>query len=707
MRAVILQEDITAAENFLAEYLTEAVPEASFQVGSAMRDLAVKAFAHIFAFLRGEGAHIADMLSLQRISQDSTISTGTESSDVKQMVDEILSNWFISRNTGSYARITAQFHFTQRATVTIRNDTKFWRSSTLVFYLDTNNSTYVVTGDAMRPVYDTRGRLVDYIVDIPLRAARPGSSYNLSAGRFIKIDTPAGIPYLSYVSHTDDVADGRDTESTADFIARAQTAISVRNLINNRSIDALLQERFTQLLSTLTIGMGEPEMIRDRRVETGAHIELHIGGHYDTYLEMPSGSYEENGMVGGLFQRPDGIAMVFRDPQLTYDQAKTFLSLGVQPGYVLYLTSGIVSSPRGYTIHIVEDHQLMVSEATPFTEASDELTTNAVSYSIGWLSPSFRNINFGTIPTPVYERTATVSSSATYEHVTAGTSRRMSTPGTLYLSGRPVLDITEVEITNPTAGDPLIDPTTGTIRFPNRTNLPPIIGSAVGTSEYQVRVLNPEKSQSAEAVTAVNVGYYTNTDVFDGMNLRVRYLTLPTFTEIHTYARQQYDRVLSANHLIRSRHPIWISAMVPIRYKPTATSSSSFEGMQTAVSDMINSFDMNDYLDMSDIMTTLRDNYAQVGTVFPFEITYDLHMPDGQVVKFATTDIVSIRMTDTNGVYITNSDDIEVPAELTHKGITSISTGTDLDEYYTLLGISDRTVTYKCRPELITVYLRG
>jgi hypothetical protein len=707
MRAVISQEDITAAETFLAEYLTEAVPEASFQVGSAVRDLAVKAFAHIFAFLRGESGHIADMLSLQRIAQDTSIASGTESADVKQMVDEILSNWFISRNSGIYARMTAQFHFAQRATVTLRNDTKFWRSSTLAFYLDTNNSTYVVTGDAMRPVYDTRGRLVDYIVDIPLRASRAGASYNIPAGRFIKIETPAGIPYLSYVSHTDDVSSGRETETTSEFISRAQTAITVRNMVNNRSIDAVLQNEFTQILSTLTIGMGEAEMIRDRRVETGAHLELHLGGHYDTYLEMPSGSYEENGMIGGLFQRPDGIAMAFRDPQLTYDQGKTFTSLGIQPGYVLYLTEGIVGSPRGYTIHIVEEHQLMVSEATPFTQASDELTTNAVEYSIGWLSPSFNNVNFGSVPVPIFQRVATVSSSSTYAHVTAGTSRRLSSPGVLYLSGRPVLDVTNVEVTNPSAGDPLIDPTTGTIRFPNRTNLPPVIGSAVGTSEYQVQVLNPEKSQSAETVTAVTVGYYTNPIVFDGKNLRVRYMTLPTFTDIHTFARRQYDRVLAANHLIRSRHPVWISAMVPIRYKPTATNTATFEGMQTAVSDMINSFDMNDYLDMSDIMTTLRDNYTQVGTVFPFEITYDLHMPDGQVVKFATADIVSIRMTDTNGVYLTNSDEIVVPTELIDKGITSIATGTDLDAYYRLLGISDRTVTYKCRPELVTVYLRG
>jgi hypothetical protein len=655
------------------------------------------------------------MQSIQLLQATSTVSSGVESTDISQMADEILSNWFISRNSGSYARVLAQLHFSQRATVTIRNDTRFWRTLGLAFYIDTAGGNYVISGDSMRPVYDTRGRLVDYVVDVPMRSALVGEAYNVTPGRFVKVDSPSGIPYLSYVSHVDNVKDGRKVENTSEFITRAQTAISVRNLINNRSIDAVLQDQFTDILSTLTIGMGEPEMLRDKRVEAGAHLELHVGGHYDTYVELPEMIQEDNGIVGGLFQRPDGKAMVFRDPHLTYpvtngDHGKTFTSLGVQPGHILFVLSGISGCPRGYQIQSVEDHQLTVSEATPFTQASDELATNALEYSIGWLSPTFDQIEF---VTSEYTRIAAVSVYSDLSAVTAGTSRRLSSPGMIYLSGKPILDILNVELTNPPTGNALIDATSGTIKFPNRTNLPPVIGSAVGTSQFQIQVLNPEKSQSAEAVVAVNVGYYDDQTVFDTYNLRVRYKTPSSFQSIHNYARLEYDRVLSANHLIRSRHPIWISAMIPIRYKPTVTASATFEDMQTTVANLINGFDMNDYLDMSDIMSALRSGYSQVGTVFPFELTYDLHMPDGQVVKFSTSDIVSIRVTSTNGVSLTNTDEIMVPTELAvpvsagGPGITQISTGAELDEFFRHEGISDRTVVYKSRPDLITVYLRS
>lgn len=713
MRINISTDDILAAETFLAEYLTEAVPEGSFQPGSALRDLAVKAFANIFAFLRGEVAHVSSMQSLKKVREEADTSGTLDSPDVSQMVDEILSNWFVSRNPGTFARMTAQIHFTQRATVTLRSDTKFWRTPSLVFYLDTVDGSLVIPSDSMRPVYDTKGRLIDYVADIPLKAARTGDSYNIAAGRFTRVDSPSGIPYLSYVNHTEGSSDGALVETTTDMIERAQNVITVRNLINNRSIDTVLQNEFPDIWTTLTVGMGESEMLRDKRLEVAEHIELHVGGHYDTYVEMPEGVKEENGIVGGLFPRPDGKAMVFRDPHLTYDgTAKTFPVLGVQPGHVLYIRSGIIGSPRGYIIQGVFDHELHVSEATPFTQASDELATNAVEYSIGWLSPTFDNINFETLPTYSFVRTAAVSTDADLAFVTAGTSRRLRTSGGIYLSGNPVLDILSVELTNPDTADPFKDPTSGTIKFQNRTNLPPIQGSVVGTSQYQVTVLNPEKSQSAEAVIGINVGYYDpNTGLvssaFDDRNLRVRYRTLPGFMSVHNYTKNIADRVLAANHLVRARHNVWISAMIPVRYKPTVAASASFEEIQTKISAFINAFDSNDYLDMSDLMTELRINYNQISTVFPFDITYALNLPDGQVAEFTTTDIVSILMTDTNGVTLTNGDEIVVPAALQSKGITSITTSNDLLELYNYSGISDRTVVYRSRPELITVYLRS
>lgn len=704
---VIKQDDIQSAIDFLTEYLTEQVPEATFTDGSALRDLMIKAFAPMYAFLRSEIDRSAILQSISRIQTELANGSTSEldTADISQAVDAVLSNWFITRSGGARSTGTAQLHFTRRTSIVIRRDMKLWRSTTLAFYPDITSDTFVIAENQLRPTYDTRGRLVDYVGNIPIIAARVGDLYDFDAGRFLRVEVTGGLPFFSYAEHQQLVTGGLSTESSEEFLDRAQSAITVRNLINNRSIDTVINEQAPESSNILTIGMGEPEMVRDIRTEISPAIPLHIGGHYDTYLDLPETQIEENGTVGGLFARPDGIANVFRDPQLTYDLLRDFTTLGVEAGHILYIVSGITGAPRGFPITSVTDHAIYVSENCPFDEASDELDTNAVEYSIGWFSPSFSEVDLE--GTSVYSRIATASTNALYSTIPAGTSRKISEPGAIILSGNPVQDVISVEVTDP-APSALVDPSTGTLRFTTRVNTTPIAGSVIGTSQYQVDCINPSKGQSLEGVVFIRVGPITTPTLYDGKNLRVSYRTSRTFATLQTLVSSYVERVVAANHLIKARTPIWINVDIPYRLKPTATDVITTSTAQSAISDHINEFDPNDDLDMSDLATVFRDTYPDtVGTVFPFTIEYDLHAPDGQVLQFETTDIVSIFLRSTNGVTLMNSGDIVVPDELIAKGITSISTESDLNNLYAYYGISDRTVTYKTRPELITFTLRG
>jgi hypothetical protein len=707
MEIQLSQTDLQNAETFLTQYMSEKVPSASFEEGSAVRDFAIKAFAYLFAYLRGEIDLSRTLQSLQKIKE--YLAEKDETLDTAQATDELMSNWFISRNQGFKTQMTAQMHFTEKAAIIVRRDTKFWRTNTLAFYPNIDGDSIIISQNQLRPVFDVRGRLIDYIGDIPLVASRPGLVYDFDPGRFVRVEAAGGIPYFSYAEHQEAARGGGNLESSQELIDRADTAISVRNLINNRSCDVVLQNNFSDVTDTLTVGMGETEMVRDKRTEVARHMQLHIGGCYDTYLGLPLTRVEENGTVGGFFPRPDNIVNTFRDPKLTYDLGNTFTSLGIQVGHILYIRSGIIGAPRGFQIIRVEDHSLYVSEAAPFPEASDELDLNTVVYSIGWLSPSFNEINFDPLGSE-YIRTSQISSDPAYSYITCGTSRRIGIPGAIMLSGRPIQELINVELTNPDSGgsyNKFIDPSTGTVKFPYRVNTSPIEGSVLGTSQFQLDVLNPEKSQSAEAVNFIKVGYLTDLSVFDGKNLRVVYQSLSNFTAIHNYVKNYNVRVQAANHLLRGRHPIWISLELPFRYKPTASEVINETEAKQILSDHINNFDPNDNLDMSDLATVFRNNFSMVGTVFPFMIYYSLYMPDGQVLQFVTSDIVSIFMSDTNGVAIENSGDLVVPAELIDAGITSIFQAQHLRDWYALMGISDRTVVYRSSPSLISFVLRG
>jgi len=702
---IITQDDLDAAEAFLVEYLSEKVPDASFERGSAMRDFAVNAFTYIFAYMKYEVDFSRMRQSLLRIQEL------TDADDISQAADELLSNWFISRKGGQLARLTARLHFLERRTYTLDLSTKFWRTSTLAFYIDATADPYVVTNDMLYPVYDTSGELVDYVVDVPLKAGRTGVGYNIDPGTFIRVDFPGGMQFFTYAEHLTQSSGGAGVESTEELLDRAQTTITVRNLINNRSCDTVLQQQFPEILETLTIGMGEPEMVRDRRTEIASHITLHTGGHYDTYLELPLETVEDSGTVGGYFARPDGVANIFRDPLLTYGDGTpgsavpfTDPTINLESGDVIYILDGILGSPRAFTIVSVSDHELEVSSAVPFTEASDE-TGNTVLYSAGAIGPSFDD--------KIASRNAQASTDPLHTDVPVGTSRHIKSPGKIVLSGRPVQDIEWVEITDPPAFmSQIIDPTSQTIIFPNRVNATPVGPMAEPIlNQYQVSVRNPTKSQSSLMVTEINVGFgppAPDPSYFDGYNLRVVYRTLSGFPNIHAYTENEEYRVLAANHLARARHPVWIEANIPYKIKPTMSGSTvDEEAASRLLADYINSFDPNDDLDMNDLATQFRQAYDVVGNVSPFTIYYDFHAPDGQVVRFATSSIVSIFITDTNGVSVENSSDIVVPQSLVDQGYTEIDGADALNAWYDLLGVSDRTIKYRSAESYISFVRQG
>jgi len=684
----ITQSDLNDAENFLTQYMTEKVPEASFEKGSATRDILVKGFTYLYAYIRGEVDFVTARQSLLRIQSELT-----DADDISQAVDEILSNFFVSRKDGDKSRVNVRLHFTETRAYTISLAAKFYRTSSLAFSIDSSDDPYVIAEDSLFPVFDNRGVLIDYIAEVGMKAAKIGTTYNIEPGTFVRIQVPGGLPYFSYAENTEKASDGLDVESSTDLVARAPTAISVRNLVNNRSIDVTLQEQFPAIKDTLSIGMGEPEMRRDVRNEFAPHITLHVGGHYDTYVDLPLVQVEENGTIGGYFARPDRVVNVFRDPAFTIDAGQTFDAvLGIVPGNILYVVSGILDSPRAYQITRVTDHELEVSESSPFTEASDELDPNLVNYSIGNLSPGFDNL--------VAPRNAAASVGS--PDIPFGTSRHIQASGKILLSGRPVQQISRVELTDPDGTmTPFIDTGTGTVMFYNQTNSDPLAPPTAQYAQYQTLIHNPSKAQSMDQVFEVNVGFLTDATWADGFNLRVSYLTPSGFEAIDEYVKSRDVRILAANHLMRVRHPTWIEMVVEYRMKATVGTLLDVVAAAQTVSDFVNTFNPQDDLDTSDIATILRTTYPDIGAVYPLTIYYRFYSPDGQMVYFSTTDIISIFMDTAHpGVTFLNPGDV-------YSGSIPMITAADLRTYYNGLGVSDRTVQYRTTANMITFVLKA
>ncbi len=101
-----------------------------------------------------------------------------------------------------------------------------------------------------------------WYVDVDLVAGSKGSQYNLDSGSLLYFSNfdpfflNGEINYLSQVSS--------DSETNLQFIERARSAISTRNLINIPSIDSNLRSQFNFLNRVYPVTAGDPELYRDQ-----------------------------------------------------------------------------------------------------------------------------------------------------------------------------------------------------------------------------------------------------------------------------------------------------------------------------------------------------------------------------------------------------------------------------------------------------------
>lgn len=665
----VTNADVLEAANFLQTFLQEKIPDGDFTPGTPTYDFAIQSVSYIFAYLRKKATVIRNRQSLLTLVQL------PDEESVIDAADAILANVFRTRNGGTRANGQVVIHFSQRTDVIVPQNARFFRTPSLVYYPDTSQDIFIPAAQ-LTPNRGPDGRIVDYSIRVSVVAARVGPEYNQAAGRFVGFDQ--FNPYATFVEHTVAFDTGFGTQSTAEFIQESATAMSLRALINERSNDATLNEVFPEIQKIVTVEYGDPEMVRDIISEIASGIRLHVGGHMDIFVRTALLEVTDEGVIGELYARPDERNIVFRDTT-GFRNYLTGVGLTggqpVVPGDVLILGAGIPETPFSYVIRRVGADFLEISERTPFSTATDEQTAPpALTFTIGDNYPLFNN-----------KQSSTTSAGVL-------TSRRISAPNQLMLSGRPAYKIKKVDVFSaPASLDPYKDPITGELVFTvqSSTDLT-TVPTAGDDLKFRVRVLNPGESQSAKATTMIEVGW-PGVDL-STLTARVTYDTLTSFDQIDTYVRSSRNRVGAANVLPRAFHPLYLAfnipyslSIVPNPFVQNAVQPLDEEAMSRSIAAFINGYRSLNVLDQSLIATQVRLISDAVAAVYPFVLQYDLLAPDGRIYHFETTDRVTLQPSPSNGARLLNPTDFGLPA-----------TGyeADLQAQLTDAGISDRVVRY-------------
>jgi len=682
----INERDVEESAQLLRDVLTtrsqQRGTDNDYSEGSVLGGTLVDGHATAFALLRNQAREIKYRLSLRDIQKL------PDAESVRDAADAILSNFYRTRDPGRFAKGAATLHFTQRVDALIPRRTRFFKTTQLVFYID-SDADILVSANDLRPNIDANGRVIDYVIQVNLTAARVGTAYNQPAGRFVAVDPFS--PFFSFAENVAAFAFGDDLQSTAAFIATSENALSLRAIVNARSNDSLLRgELFPEIQTLLTVNYGDPEMQRDIASDPATGVELHVGGHADLYVRLQTQEVVERVVVQELTPRPDGLVTILRDPA---PPSGSFIAAGVVPGDVLVLVSGTPNAPFEYVVRGVRANELEISARVPFEIATDEQTpVPAIEYTVGNNYPAFDN------------------KGANGPLNTITTSRSIAEFNRAMLPGAPVYRVKQIEVLNaPPTLDPYRDPVTGNVVFTDRRNEAvvgvPTPGSVLG---YRVVCKNPLEAQSQRAVTLVEIGW----PAFDfvGLTLEVTYETVVGFGPIADYVKDDFNRTLGADPLVRAFHPIYLSFSLPYRarivprntldvFNAAGTLTVDTDAVQQALVDYVVATPFGTRPDAGGLGQAAKDADGNIAATYPFTINYALLAPDGRVYRYATDDIVSVVPDGvTTSARLLNPEDFGLPA-----------TG-----YYAALarqlarqGVSDRTVRYLAVADEVALEQRG
>ena len=212
--------------------------------------------------------------SLQQIEVDPTIADATT-------VDDVLSNWGITRVAGTQAKGEVTIVVSKSTSVTIAEGAVF-EANGISFvsdasYSSTSNSAGVATENdrLMTQMADGNWEFTIFVT-----AVDAGSIAKLTANTVIIPDSAVTNYVTSFV--TSDFSGGVDTETNTELLNKLQDGLAVKAISNRVNMRALVRS-LPQFLSTTNqsiVGYGDAEMLRDQH----SIFPISYGGRVDWYI---------------------------------------------------------------------------------------------------------------------------------------------------------------------------------------------------------------------------------------------------------------------------------------------------------------------------------------------------------------------------------------------------------------------------------------
>ena len=264
---------IDQAEEYLRTMLVEEYPSLDAGEGRVIRTHVINIAAILHAVNRQDFDNLRRSFSPLEITADPDLAD-------PDIVDAVYANYHVTRELGNKATGQIAIIISDLVTTAVPN-TAVFTSNGLNFVL-TQTYIGVTTADA---VISSTERLIEeradgsYVFTVPVVAAAVGEQYRMKRNaRFTAVPAIAGATDLQAAA---DFEGGLAAETNAELVARTQQGIAPQVFSGRAQVAAMFQEEVTALVDISQVGLGDPEMLRDRdNIFQSSH-----GGKADLYVQ--------------------------------------------------------------------------------------------------------------------------------------------------------------------------------------------------------------------------------------------------------------------------------------------------------------------------------------------------------------------------------------------------------------------------------------
>jgi hypothetical protein len=258
-------------------WMQEKHPEVELARG-VFHDLVLYFNSVLNAALRENISRVLQSNSLLSITQNPAIADDT-------LVDKILSNFNVTRETGETAVGEAMVVVKQNTTTQIDSSIRFtgggvsfFPTATFVGVPDGTVNTSLTNARVMVPAQNGA-----YVFKIPVVAFFTGAAGNITKGSTLVPDVAPNN--VSAVFAAVDFIKGADPLTNVEYIAKLSSGIAAKTIGGKRSFSALIraQPEFKLTRHISVVGFGDAEQRRDQRglfpISGGGRVDIYVQTH--------------------------------------------------------------------------------------------------------------------------------------------------------------------------------------------------------------------------------------------------------------------------------------------------------------------------------------------------------------------------------------------------------------------------------------------